>query len=111
MCPGTGTETLPTATIGYLEAKAGKTTYYLAVPRASGAFACGHNRAIKRNRVVIIGQGDATEAEIEAADTVPRTLAQSDSVMKGSFESTKTRGAVHYEYKISWSVSRGQPQP
>jgi hypothetical protein len=26
--------------------------------------------------------------------------------MKGSFESTKTRGLVRYEYKVSWSLVR-----
>lgn len=106
LCAGTGTESLPGRAIGYLETKAGRTTYHLAVPRAFGAFACGQNHAIKRDRVVIIGDGDPEPAEIETSDSVLRTLAESNSVMKGSFESTKTRGAVRYEYKISWSVTR-----
>jgi hypothetical protein len=111
LCTGTGTETLPRRAIGYLETKAGLTTYHLAIPRAFGAFACGHNRAIKRDRVVIIGHGDPEPAEIETSDSVLRTLDETDSLMKGHFESTKTRGAVRYEYKISWSVSREPSNP
>ena len=106
LCAGTGTETLPRRAIGYLETKAGQTTYHLAVPRSFGAFACGQNHAIKRDRVVIIGDGDPEPAEIETSDSVLRTLDETNSVMKGYFESTKTRGVVRYEYKISWSVIR-----
>lgn len=106
LCAGTGTEPLPRRAIGYLETKGGRTTYQLAVPRAFGAFACGQNHAINRNRVVTIGDGDREPAEIETSDTVVRTLDGTDSVMKGSFESAKTRGVVRYEYKISWSVAR-----
>jgi len=106
LCAGTGTETLPRRAIGYLETKAGQTTYHLAVPRAFGAFACGQNHAVKRDRVVIIGNGDPEAAEIETRDSVLRPLDETNSVMKGYFESTKTRGAVRYEYKISWSVTR-----
>lgn len=105
LCSGTGTETLPTRAVGYLETKAGTTRYHLAVPRAFGAFACGQNHAIKRDRVVIIGDGDREPAEIETSDSVLRTL-EANWVMKGSFESTKTRGAVRYEYKIGWSLDR-----
>lgn len=106
LCAGTGTETLPRRAVGYLETKAGQTTYHLAVPRAFGAFACGQNHAIKRDRVVIIGDGDPELLEIETSDSALRTLDDTNSVMKGSFESTKTRGAVRYEYRISWSVTR-----
>jgi len=106
LCAGTGTETLPKRAIGYLETKAGQTTYHLAVPRAFGAFACGQNHAIKRDRVVIIGDGDPEPTEIETHDSRLRTLDETNSVMTGSFESTKTRGAVRYEYKISWSITR-----
>src|SRR5262245_17582464 len=106
LCSGVGVEALPDRTIGYLEAKGGRTTYRLAIPRAFGAFACGQNRAIKRNRVVTIGVGDAVAAEIETQDSVVRELDESNSVMQGSFESTKTRGPVRYEYSISWSITR-----
>ena len=106
LCAGTGTETLPGRAIGYLERKADQTTYHLAVPRAFGAFACGHNRAIKRDRVIIIGDGDPEPAEVETSDSVLRALDDTNSVMAGSFESTKTRGAVRYEYKVSWSLTR-----
>jgi len=106
LCRGTGTETLPSRSIGYLESKGGRTTYHLAVPRAFGAFACGHNRAIKRDRVIVIGDGDPEPAEIETSDSVLRTLDETSSVMAGFFESTKTRGAVRYEYKVSWSLTR-----
>src|SRR5262245_16431500 len=34
LCAGTGMETLPQRAVGYLETKAGRTTYHLAVPRA-----------------------------------------------------------------------------
>ena len=111
LCSGTGTEILPRHAIGYVEMKAGKTTYHLAIPRAFGAFACGQNHVVKRDRVVIIGDGDPEAAEIETADSVVRTLEPGDSVMKGSFESTKTRGAVRYEYKISWLVTREGTEP
>jgi len=111
LCSGTGTETLPKRTIGYLEAKAGRTTYHLAIPRAFGAFACGQNNAIKRDRVVIIGHGDPEAAEIETADSVLRALEEADSAMTGSFQATKTRGAVRYEYDIRWSLTRENPRP
>ncbi len=106
LCEGTGTETLPNGLIGYLETRAGRTTYHLAVPRAFGAFACGRNHVIKRDRVVVIGAGDPEAAEIETSDSVVRTLDDANSLMKGSFEATKTRGAVRYEYKIGWTVGR-----
>ena len=72
LCSGTGTETLAQRPIGYLETRAAQTTYHLAIPRAFGAFACGHNNAIKRDRVVVIGHGDPEPAEIETADSVVR---------------------------------------
>jgi hypothetical protein len=106
MARGHGTATLPNRAIGYLEMKAGRTTYHLVIPRAFGAFTCGQNQVIKRDRVVIIGDGDPESAEIETANTVLRMLASTGSVMKGAFESTKSRGQVRYEYKISWSVTR-----
>jgi hypothetical protein len=96
-------------TVGYVETKGGKPTYHLALPRAFGAFACGWNRTTGANRVVIIGRGDPEAADIETADPVVRTLQTGDSVMKGSFRSTKTRGVVRYEYKVSWSVTREPP--
>jgi hypothetical protein len=108
LCSGTGTETLPGRAMGYLETKAGRTTYHLAVPRAFGAFACGRNRAIKRDRVITIGDGDPEPAEIETSDSVLRTLEGANALMEGSFASTKTRGAIRYEYKISWSLDREQ---
>jgi hypothetical protein len=110
LCLGVGTEPLPGGVIGYLETKGGKTTYHLAIPRAFGAFACGENRAIKRNRVVLIGRGDPMAAEIETADLVVRGLEEGDSVMKGSFEAKKTRGPVRYEFSISWAITRARRQ-
>ena len=110
LCAGTGTETLPTAVIGYLETKAGRTTYHLAVPRAFGAFACGRNRPIARDRVITIGDGDPEPVEIETSDTFVRTLGEGGSAMKGSFESSRSRGAVRYEYKVAWSIVR-EPRP
>jgi hypothetical protein len=107
LCSGTGTETL-TGRIGYLETRAGKTTYHLAIPRAFGAFGCGRNHAIKRNRVVVIGQGDPEAAEIETADSVVRVLEHGDA-MKGSFQSSKTRPPVRYEYSVTWSLTREAP--
>jgi hypothetical protein len=104
LCSGTGTETL-TGRIGYLETRTGKTTYHLAIPRAFGAFACGGNRAIKRNRVVVIGRGDPEAAEIETADSVVRTL-EPDGAMKGSFRSSRTLEPVQYEYSVTWSLMR-----
>lgn len=106
LCSGTGTETLPRRAIGYLETKAGQTNYHLAIPRAFGAFTCGRNHAINRDRVVTIGDGDADPVEIETSDSVLRTLEEANSVMKGSFASTKTRSVIRYEYKISWSLVR-----
>jgi hypothetical protein len=109
LCSGTGTETLTGRTVGYLETKAGRATYHLAIPRAFGAFACGRNNAIKRDRFVIIGFGDPEAAEIETADSVVRPLEGGNAVMKGSFRSAKTRGPVRYEYDVSWSVTRDRP--
>jgi hypothetical protein len=110
LCSGTGTEALPAHSIGYLETRAGKTTYHLAIPRAFGAFACGKNNAIKRNRVVVVGAGDPEAADIETADPSIRALNRDASLMAGSFQSTKTRPSgsqfVYYEYKVSWSVAR-----
>jgi len=106
LCSGVGSETLPDGPIGYLEVKGGRTTYRLAIPRAFGAFACGKNRAIRRNRVVTIGVGDPLAAEIETQDSVVRELGQRNSVMQGSFEATKARGPVRYEYSISWAITR-----
>jgi len=110
LCAGTGTETLPTAVIGYLERRAGRTTYHLAVPRAFGAFTCGRNHAIARDRVITIGDGDPEPVDIETSDTVVRTLDEGRSAMKGSFESSRSRGAVRYEYKVGWSIVR-EPRP
>jgi hypothetical protein len=106
LCSGTGTETLTGRTVGYLETKAGKTSYHLALPRAFGAFACGRNHTTGADRFVIIGVGDPEAADIEAADPLVRALAAGDSLMKGSFQSKKTRGAVRYEYSVSWTVTR-----
>jgi len=110
LCAGTGTETLPTAVIGYLETKGGRTTYHLAVPRAFGAFTCGRNHAIARDRVITIGDGDPEPVDIETSDTVVRTLDAGSSAMKGSFESSRSRGAVRYEYRVAWSILR-EPRP
>jgi hypothetical protein len=110
LCSGTGTETLTGRTIGYVETKAGKATYHLALPRAFGAFACGRNHTTGANRFVIIGLGDPEAADIETADTVVRALQAGESVMKGAFQSKKTRGAVRYEYDVSWSVTRERSQ-
>jgi len=109
LCSGTGTETLTGPTIGYVETKAGKATYHLALPRTFGAFACGRNRMTGANRVVIIGLGDPEAADIETADPLVRVLEAGASVMKGSFRSTKTRGVVRYEYDVRWSVTREPP--
>jgi len=106
LCSGTGTETLTGRTVGYLETKAGKTSYHLALPRAFGAFACGRNHTTGADRWVVIGVGDLEAADIETADPLVRALAGGDSVMKGSFHSKKTRGAVRYEYDVSWSLTR-----
>jgi type 1 glutamine amidotransferase len=103
LCSGTGTETL-TGRMGYLETRTGKTTYHLAIPRAFGAFACGRNHAIKRDRVVVIGRGDPEAAEIETADSVVRVL--EDGAMNGSFRSSRTREPVRYEYGVTWSLTR-----
>lgn len=109
LCSGTGTETLTGRTIGYLETKAGKSTYHLALPRAFGAFACGRNKTTGADRIVIIGRGDPEAADIEMADLVVRRLEAGASVMKGSFRSSKTRGPVRYEYDVSWSLTRSRP--
>jgi hypothetical protein len=106
LCSGTGTETLAGRTVGYVETKAGKATYHLALPRAFGAFACGRNHTTGADRFVIIGVGDPEPADIETADPLVRALAAGDSLMKGSFQSKKTRGAVRYEYSVSWTVTR-----
>jgi hypothetical protein len=110
LCSGTGTETLTGRTVGYLETKAGKTSYHLALPRAFGAFACGRNHTTGADRFVIIGLGDPEAADIETADPVARALQAGESLMKGSFQARKTRGAVRYEYDITWSVTR-EPRP
>jgi hypothetical protein len=110
LCSGTGTETLTGRTVGYVETKAGKATYHLALPRAFGAFACGRNHTTGADRWVVIGVGDLEAADIETADPLVRALAGGDSVMKGSFQSKKTRGAVRYEYDVSWSLTR-DPRP
>ena len=104
LCAGTGTETL-SGRIGYLETRAGATTYHLAIPRAFGAFACGRNLRTKRDRVVVIGAGDAEAAEIETADAA-RSLERRGTVMTGSFRSTKSRQSVSYEYEVTWSLTR-----
>jgi len=106
LCSGTGTEPLPARAIGYLEAKAGRMTYHLAIPRAFGAFACGLNRAIKRDRVVVIGAGDPEPAEIETVDSALRAVEREGSLMQGSFEAEKTRAPVTYHYKVTWSLAR-----
>jgi hypothetical protein len=110
LCSGTGTETLTGLTIGYVETKAGKATYHLALPRAFGAFACGRNHTTGADRWVVIGVGDLEAADIETADPLVRTLEAADSVMKGAFQSNKTRGAVRYQYSVSWSLTRA-PAP
>jgi hypothetical protein len=110
LCSGTGTETLTGRTIGYLEMKARKTSYHLALPRAFGAFACGRNHTTGADRWVVIGLGDLEAADIETADPLVRTLDAADSVMKGAFQSRKTRGAVSYEYDVSWSLTRDPRQ-
>jgi hypothetical protein len=109
LCSGTGTETLTGPTVGYLETKAGKATYHLALPRAFGAFACGRNHTTGANRFVIIGLGDPEAADIETADPLVRALEANGSLMKGTFRSSKTRGQVSYEYDVSWSVTRVRP--
>ena len=103
LCSGTGTEAV-TGPLGYLEIAAGRTTYHLALPRAFGAFACGRNHTVRRDRQIVIGVGDPEAAEIETADSVVRPLEPGGS-MKGSFLASKTRGPVRYEYRVSWSVT------
>lgn len=110
LCSGTGTETLTGRTVGYLETKAGKTSYHLALPRAFGAFACGRNHTTGADRWVVIGLGDPEAADIETADPLVRALEAGDRLMKGSFQSKKTRGVVRYEYNVSWTVTR-EPAP
>ena len=58
-----------------------------------------------------IGSGDAEAAEIEIADPVVRRLEPGEPGMQGSFEATKTRGAVRYDYKISWSLACEHSRP
>jgi hypothetical protein len=106
LCSGTGTETLSGRSLGYLETKAGQTSYHLVIPRAFGAFACGRNHVVNRDRRVVIGVGDPEAAEIETADSMPRLLEHGDSVMKGSFRATKNRRPNDYEYDVSWSATR-----
>lgn len=106
VCSGSGTEELPNGTIGYLETKGRKTRYHLAIPRAFGAYACGQNRKTTANRFVIVGSGDHEPVRIETEDREVRFLVEADSVMRGVFESTKSRGAVSYEYKVEWNVVR-----
>jgi hypothetical protein len=108
LCSGTGTERL-NGRIGYLETKAGTTTYHLAIPRAFVAFSCGRNQVIKRDRVVVIGAGDAEAADIETADTLVRSTGPGGASMRGSFRSTKSRTPVGYEYEVTWSLAR-QPK-
>ena len=110
LCSGIGTETLSGRTVGYLEMKTRKTSYHLALPRAFGAFACGRNQTTGADRRVVIGLGDLEAADIETADPLERTLEAADSVMKGAFQSKKTRGAVRYEYSVSWTLTR-EPAP
>jgi hypothetical protein len=105
LCSGTGTETLD-GRFGYLETKGDKTTYHLAFPRAFGAFACGTNKAIKRNRVVVIGAGDHEAADVETVDDAVRAVQRDGTVMAGSFRSTKFRQPVTYEYEVTWSLTR-----
>ncbi len=105
-CSGKGEETLPQAVIGYLEAKGGKTTYHLALPRAYAAFLCGENHASPWNRVVVVGHGDPESAEIETEDPVVRVLENGDTLMKGTFDSTAKRGPNHYEYTVRWLLTR-----
>jgi hypothetical protein len=107
---GHGTETLAGRTVGYVETKASKATYHLALPRAFGAFACGRNHTTGANRFVIIGLGDPEAADIETADAVVRVLEAEGSLMKGTFRASKTRGPVRYDYDVSWSVTR-EPSP
>jgi len=109
LCSGTGREALTGRAIGYVETKAGKATYHLALPRAFGAFACGRNHTTGANRFVIIGLGDPEAADVETADPLVRALEAGGSVMKGSFRSSKTRGPVRYEYDVRWSVTRDRP--
>jgi hypothetical protein len=104
ICSGIGTETLTGVAIGYMETKAGSTIYHLVLPRAFGAFACGRNRKVRADRVVIIGRGDHEARDIETEDASVRTLER--GAMEGSWKSTKTPGAVRYEYSVSWSISR-----
>jgi hypothetical protein len=54
--------------------------------------------------VVIIGRGDHEARNIETEDTAVRTLER--GAMEGLWESSKTRGAVRYEYSVRWSISR-----
>jgi hypothetical protein len=109
-CSGKGEEALPRAVIGYLEAKGGRTTYHLAVPRAYAAFLCGENHASPWNRVVVIGRGDPEPAEIETEDSVARVLENGGTRMEGAFDSTARRGPNHYEYTVRWSLTR-RPEP
>ena len=111
LCSGTGTETLTGRAIGYVETKAGKATYHLALPRAFGAFACGRNHTTGANRFVIIGVGDPEAADIETADPLVRALEAEGSLMKGTFRASKTRGPVSYEYDVSWSMTRESSPP
>jgi len=106
LCSGAGKETLPSRVVGYVETRAGQSTYHLAVPRAFGAFACGEDQKIKRDRVVVIGAGDAEPAEIETADPRTREVGKEGSLMEGAFVATKTRGPVSYDYKVTWSLVR-----
>jgi hypothetical protein len=105
-CSGRGEETLPSAVIGYLEARGGRMTYHLALPRAYAAFLCGENHASPWNRVVVIGRGDPESAEIETEDSVVRVLEDGDTLMKGTFEATMTRSPNHYEYSVRWLLTR-----
>jgi hypothetical protein len=107
ICSGVGREALPKRVVGYLESMAGRpATYRLAIPRAFGAFACGKQHATRRDRVVLIGQGDPEAAEIETADAAVRTLEPRGADMHGAFGAARARGPVRYEYKISWSLTR-----
>jgi hypothetical protein len=107
VCSGRGAEAIPDGPMGYVESIGGETSYHLVLHRAFGAFACGENHVVRRDRVVIIGRGDPEAAEIETADSLLRRLAGAG--MEGTFRASKTRGSVSYEYEVRWSLKRESP--
>jgi hypothetical protein len=87
--------------------------YQLVLPRASAAYACGHNNRNRNNRQAGIGRG-LLRPDLDAPDASPRFVEKDVARMRGTYDYHRARSAdgsqqhlVTKEFHVTWDLRRG----